>query len=130
MSLPTARLIWHCPYIELFYADDKLVNGQNFHQFALIRLDGEAWDTHDGVESKTFINKDDTFEGWDVWKENNRKGIDVTVTFKRNKNKITVITENFGIYINSVVTIIDDVPDVYVALTGDQVAISNIRIVE
>jgi len=28
------------------------------------------------------------------------------------------------------VTIIDDVPDVYVALTGDQVAISNIRIVE
>ena len=129
-SLPTARLIWHCPYIELFYADDKLVNGENFHQFALIRLDGEAWDTHDGVESKTFINRDETFEGWDVWKENNRKGIDVTVTFKRNKNKITVITENFGISINSIVTIIDDVPDVYVALTGDQVAISNIRVVE
>jgi len=129
-SLPTARLIWHCPYIELFYSDDKLVNGRNFHQFALIRLDGEAWDTHDGVESKTFVNKADEFEGWDYWKENNRKGFDATVTFKRNKNKFTVMTENFGISINSTVTIIDEVPDVYVALTGDQVAISNIRIVE
>ena len=130
MSLPTARLIWHCPYIELFYADDKLVNGKNFYQFALVRLDGEAWEMHDGVESKTSVNKDDTFEGWDYWKENNSKGFDVTVTFKRNKNKITIITENFGISIHSVVTIIEDVPDVYAALTGDQVAISNIRIVE
>lgn len=128
MSLPTARLIWHCPYIELFYADDKRVNGENFHQFALVRLDGEAWDTHEGVESKTFINKDDTFEGWDYWKENNKNGFDSTVTFKRNKNKITIITENFGISINSVVTIIEEVPDVYVALTGDQVAITNINV--
>ena len=85
---------------------------------------------HDGVESKTSVNKDDTFEGWDYWKENNSKGFDVTVTFKRNKNKITIITENFGISIHSVVTIIEDVPDVYAALTGDQVAISNIRIAE
>lgn len=128
MSLPTSRLIWHCPYIELFYADDKKVKGENYHQFALVRLDGEAWDTHEGVESKTNINKDDTFEGWDYWKENNKKGFDVTVTFKRKDNKVSIITENFGIYINSVVTIIDEVPDVFMAITGDQVAISNIQV--
>ena len=128
MSLPTSRLIWHCPYIELFYSDDMIVKGENYHQFALVRLDGEAWDTHDGVESQTQVNKDDSFEGWDAWKEFNKKGIDVEVTFKRSGNKITVITENFGILIKSVITIIDDVPDVYVTLTGDQCAISNIRI--
>ena len=130
MSLPTARLIWHCPYIELFYSKDKHVKGDDYHQFALIRLDGEAWDTHEGVESKTIINKSNDFEGWDHWKEMNRNGFVVEVTFRRNKNKITVITENFGISIKSVVTIIDDVPDVYAAITGDQIAITTVLKVE
>ena len=130
MSLPTARLIWHCPYIELFYSKDKHVKGEDYHQFALVRLDGEAWDTHEGVESKTIINKSNDFEGWDHWKEMNRNGFVVEVTFRRNKNKITVITENFGISIKSVVTIIDDVPDVYAAITGDQIAITCVQKVE
>jgi hypothetical protein len=37
-------------------------------------------------------------------------------------------TENLGIAISSVTTILDDVQDVYVALTGDQCAITNIRV--
>ena len=36
--------------------------------------------------------------------------------------------ENLGIAIHSVMTILDDVKDVYVALTGDQCAITNIRV--
>ena len=127
MSLPTARLIWHTSYVELFYSDDGLVKGENFNQFALVRIDGEAWDTHEGVESKTIVIKDDEFEGWDVWKEINRNGLDVTVEFKRKGNKISVITENCGISINSMITIQDDYPEIYMALTGDQCAITNIR---
>ncbi len=127
MSLPTARLIWHTAYVELFYSDDGLVKGENFNQFALVRIDGEAWDTHEGVESKTIVIKDDEFEGWDVWKEVNRNGLDVTVEFKRKGNKISVITENCGISINSMITIQDDYPEIYMALTGDQCAITNIR---
>ena len=37
-------------------------------------------------------------------------------------------TENHGIGIESVTTILDDVDDVYVALTGDQCALTNIRV--
>jgi hypothetical protein len=37
-------------------------------------------------------------------------------------------TENLGVAISSVTTILEDVQDVYVALTGDQCAITNIRV--
>ena len=37
-------------------------------------------------------------------------------------------TGNLGIAIHSVTTILDDAKDVYVALTGDQCAITNIHI--
>ena len=127
MSLPTARLIWYCPYITLFYAKDEVLNGEDYMQFALIRLDGEAWDTHEGVVSKTLINKSPDFEGWDFWKEQNKKGFDVEVKFRRDKNKITVITENFGISINSVVTVIDEAPDIYASITGDQIVVTNVQ---
>jgi len=130
MSLPTSRLIWHCAYIELFYSEDALVEGKDFRQYALVRIDGEAWDTHEGVESKTQIIKNDDFGGWDLWKEINKKGMDVEVTFKRKGQKVTVITENCGIYIKSEIIIKENVPEIYMAITGDQCAITNIRVVK
>ena len=68
-SLPTARLIWHCPYLSLFFSDDAKVNGENFREFILIRFDGENWD--DGVWSKNtmLLSKNANFEGWDSWKK-------------------------------------------------------------
>ena len=56
-----------------------------------------------------------------------KKGFDVEVKFMRNKNKITVITENFGISINSVVTVIDEAPDIYASITGDQIVVTNVQ---
>ena len=47
---------------------------------------------------------------------------------KRDGHVITMQTENLGIAIHSVTTVLDDVQDVYVALTGDQCAITNIRV--
>ena len=37
-------------------------------------------------------------------------------------------TSNLGIAIDSTTTILDDVSEIYVALTGDQCALTNIRI--
>ncbi len=128
MSLPTARLIWHCPYIRLFYSKDRKVNGEDFRDFVLIRLDGETWDSDDSAENKMQISKNDDFNGWDAWKELNKKGMICKVVIRRNGSKITVITENGGIYIKSTTTINIDVPDVYVALSGDQVALTDIHI--
>ena len=127
-SLPTARLIWHCPFVVLFYSDNQLVTGNNYSEYGLIRLDGENWEskTFDGI--KLMINKTEKFEGWNEWKEANKKGLDCTVSFKRDGRQITVLTENCGIEIKAVIKVWDDVPEVYAALTGDQCAITNIRI--
>ena len=73
-------------------------------------------------------SKNENFDGWQAWKEMNKAGFDCTVHFQREGNKITVTTENGGIVIKSVTTIIKEAPEVYAALTGDQCVITNIRI--
>ena len=128
MSLPTSRLIWHCPFISLFNSDDKKINGPNFKEFVLIRLDGENWEFDDYATNTMLINKTDDFEGWDKWKKMNKKGMDVKITFKRQGQKIIVQTENAGIAIKCIIMLKDDIHEVYAALTGDQCVITNIRI--
>jgi hypothetical protein len=39
-------------------------------------------------------------------------------------------TSNLGIAIDTATTILDDVSEIYVALTGDQCALTNIRIAQ
>ena len=128
MSLPTARLIWHCPFICLYYSDDKKVNGKGYREFVVIRLDGENWEENNQSKNTIIINKNDNFEGWDAWKAMNKKGMDCKIEIHREGNKITSITENGGIAIKSVTTIKGETPEVYFTLTGDQVAITNIKI--
>lgn len=128
MSLPTARLVWHCPYISVFSATDGKVNGAGFREYSLLRLDGESWESDDHIENKVEVKQLSNFEGWNVWKDKNKKGLDCVVKINRDGNVIIIQTENLGIAIHSVTTILDDVRDVYVALTGDQCALTNIRI--
>ena len=128
MSLPTARMVWHCAFISVFSADDGRVNGANFREYMLLRLDGENWESDEHVENRVQVEQRENFGGWNAWKDENKKGLDCIVKINRDKNVITMQTENLGIAISSVTTILDDVKDVYVALTGDQCAITNIRV--
>ena len=128
MSLPTARLIWHCPFICLFYSENKKINGPGFKEFALIRLDGEQWESDSKASNNILINKNDDFEDWETWKKLNKAGMDCRVSIRRESRRITVKTENGGIEIRSVTILKEDIPEVYVALTGDQCVITNIKI--
>ena len=129
MSLPTARLVWHTAFIVIFTSDNKLINGPNYREFALIRLDGEYWDDSGGLsENNMEVAQKDAFSGWEDWKEHNKKGMDCTVRFLRRDNKITTMTENAGIAIRNITKIHTDVEELYVALSGDQVALTQIRI--
>ena len=128
MSLPTARLVWHCPYISVFSASDGQMNGKDFREYLLLRLNGENSESDNHVENNVQVERQASFKGWDVWKDENKNGLDCTILIKRDKNVITMRTENLGIAIHSVTTILDDVQDVYVALTGDQCAITNIHV--
>ena len=127
-SLPTARLVWHCPYIDVFYSDDRRVNGKGYREYSFIRLDGEHWDEEVSAENRLYVSKSEDFKGWDEWKKSNKEGFDCAVSFSRKGNEITVFTENLGLTIKNVITVTDGKKNIYAALTGDQCAITNIRI--
>ena len=80
MSLPTARMIWHCPFISIFSSQDGKVNGPDFREYMLLRLDGERWESDAHVENKVQVDLNGTFVGWNSWKDQNKQGIDCTVT--------------------------------------------------
>ena len=132
MSLPTARLIWHCPYIVLFHSADGKVNGKGYREYALVRLDGENWENENHIQSQIIVNREDDFEGWDAWKRKNKEGFDCSVRIVRKDNTITISTQNFGLSVTSSTIIPErminkDTP-VFAALTGDQCALTNIRL--
>ena len=127
-SLPTARLVWHCPYAVLFSSNDKKVNGQNYRELALIRIDGESSNDDPGSDNRMLISRIEDFEGWEAWKRANRKGFDCELKFERKGEKIITTTENMGLSIRNITTIKNPPEQIYVALTGDQCALTGIRV--
>jgi len=130
LSLPTARLVWHCPYFSIFSSDNGKINGPDFREYGLVRLDGENWDSADFGSNKITVNKTDKFVNWDTWKAQNKDGFNCEVSLERKGDTITLITANCGIEITNITTINDPSKEVYIALTGDQCALTNIRIKE
>ena len=130
MSLPTARLVWHCPYFSIFSSDNGKIQGPDFREYGLVRLDGENWDSDDFGTNKIVVVKTEEFKNWDTWKTLNKNGFDCTVTLQRKGETVTLTTINCGIEITNITTMYDPSKDVYISLTGDQCAITNIRIKE
>ncbi|MBR3514793.1 MAG: HD domain-containing protein [Lachnospiraceae bacterium] len=128
MSLPTARLLWHCPFVILFYSDNGEIGGPGFKEFALMRMDGEGWEMHEGVVSKISVNKDEDFEGWEVWKARQKEGVDCKIRIRIKDRTVTVNTSNEGIHLKDVTRIDVETPKIYAALSGDQCALTGIKI--
>ena len=134
MSLPTARLIWHCPYVVLFHSGDGRVNGAGYREYAVIRLDGENWESEENAQSTITATRSAEFVGWEEWKRLHKEGLDCTVSFARTGSMVMVSTSNLGLSVKDV-TVLPEVQGegketLYAALTGDQCAITNIRVVQ
>ncbi|MBQ6120180.1 MAG: diguanylate cyclase, partial [Clostridia bacterium] len=119
-----------CPFVTIFTSKDGRVGGEGYREFLLLRLDGENWESDSHVENKVEINRTGGFGGWNNWKEKNREGLDCRVSIQREGNTVAMTTENMGISLSSVTTVKDEVDELYVALTGDQCALTNIRIIK
>ena len=128
MSFPTARLVFHCPFLCLFSSGDERLNSPDFCEYQLLRLDGESKVSDELAKNEVRVERSEDFKNWDHWKEENKKGLDCKVIIKKENNKITMQTEDCGLLIKSETTIHNEFKNLYVALTGDQCAISNIRI--
>ena len=127
-SLPVAHFVWHCPYAVIFSSDNGRVLGRNYKGYALIKLNGELENKYDHADNNFYMKRKDSFPGWEVWKEKNKAGIDCEMTFERKGGRVITTTENMGIVIENTTTM-KEIPDkVYVALTGDRCALTDIRI--
>ncbi|MCR4688858.1 MAG: HD domain-containing protein [Saccharofermentans sp.] len=128
MSLPSSNLVWHCPYIVLFYSEDGKVGGKGYKEYALVKLCGEVSGEEEHAENHLSMQRNDSFAGWEEWKANNREGIECSVSISKKGNKIVLSSETLGIEINNETIISDKDTTCYAAITGDMVAITDIRI--
>lgn len=130
VSLPTARLLWHCPYIVLFTSDDGTVNGVNYLEYSLTRYDGECWASSDFAKANASVSKTIDYIDWNAWKKQLKEGADCVITFKREGSRVTFATESGGLSLISVTEISGDFSELYVSLSGDQCAITDIKITD
>lgn len=129
MSLPWANLVWHCPYVALFYSKNQKLFGEGYREFSLIKINGECLGGAPYAENHFTMKKKENFPGWDDWKEKNKAGVECSIRITRKGKKIVTETENFGIHIENTTILHEDVADIYVALTGDEVALTDIRVI-
>ena len=128
VSLPGSNLVWYCPYIVIFYSGDRIPFGEDYREYALIKFNGECTGDKSYAENRLNVKKNASFPGWDAWKELNREGLECSVELFRSGNTVTVRTQNLGIEIENTTVIRDDRKDIFVSLTGDHVALTDIRI--
>ncbi len=128
MSLPGSNLVWHCPYIAIYSSKDGKFFGEDYREYAFIKLNGECNKEDEKIVNRFVMKKSPEFPGWDKWKEANRRGLEYTVYFNRRSKYITMSCETLGIFIENTTTLPEDAGKVYMCITGDQVAITDIRI--
>lgn len=127
-SLPDANLVWHCPYIILYYSDDKKVYGKNYREYAMIKFDGEENGSNEYAENDFLMKKTENFTNWEDWEAHNKAGYECQIEFIKNGNEVTLRTQNKGIYIQNTTRIRNGNKEIFVAFSGDQVALTDIRI--
>lgn len=127
-SLPFARLLWHCPFIIIYHSVDGTVNGKEYAEYALIRLDGECLSESEHAVNKSNISKTEEFAGWNEWKRENIEGRHCTLSVHVKNNKFSLKTSNGGINIENETDIHENVKNIYIAITGDQSVIENINV--
>ncbi|MCR4798039.1 MAG: HD domain-containing protein [Lachnospiraceae bacterium] len=126
--LPSASLVWHCPYVLLFYSANGRVDGDDFREYNLIKLNGEDQGDEEYANNKFTMKKKADFPGWEEWKELGKKGTECVLYVEKKGDQVILKTDHLGISIEDVTTIKEEKPAVYLALTGDQVALTDIRI--
>ena len=127
-SLPDANLVWHCPYILLYYSEDGKVYGKDYCEYAMVKFDGEENGSNENAENDFVMKKTKNFSSWEDWEELNKAGYECQIEFMKNGSEVMLRTQNKGIFIQNTTRIRNGNKEVYVAFSGDQVALTDIRI--
>ena len=128
MSYPTARLVWHCPYFCIFSSANGQIDGDDYHEYLLLKLNGENWESTENVINEVSIEQTSSFKSWDSWLDQNKQGLDCVVDIRKEGSRVVMRTEAAGIAIISSTSVHDGTEDLYLAITGDQCAVTDIRV--
>ena len=126
-SLPIAKLVWHCPFVVLYDSTDGSVHCEDYREFSLIRFDGEDCPYTEYAVNQTETVRTEEFGSWEEWKSRNKKGLDCEVVLKRRGDTILTEFTHAGLKTKTTTRITDGSERVLVALTGDLVALTQIR---
>lgn len=127
ISLPTSHRVWHCPMICLFTSDDGTLKN-NYKELFLARMDGEVWSDNEDIKNTSVISKSEIFENWNVWKSKNKTGVDCKVSLSLLNDKVILKMENSGLQVVNQTKLPENLGKVYFYITGDQCAITQIKI--
>lgn len=128
MSLPSSRRVWHCPIVVLFTSDDGTINGKNYEEIVSVRLDGEAWSENKEVTNYTSVSKDDSFDNWSIWKQKNKAGVNCRLVISRKEEGLYLLVEDSGLTTVNQTKLAKNIDNIYCYFTGDQCAITDVRI--
>ncbi len=127
VSYQQAKEGWHTPFVVLFSALDKSVNGVAYTEYSVTRSDAYGW--KENADDFSFEAEfSDDWTSWEDWLAANKKGVKCSVTAVREGDTITLKQENCGVIVTTymVVPSSTDLP-VCFALSGELCTISNIR---
>ncbi|SFO00789.1 HD-GYP domain, c-di-GMP phosphodiesterase class II (or its inactivated variant) [Pseudobutyrivibrio sp. UC1225] len=130
MSLPMANFIWNCPFIVVYSSDDGKVDGENYLEYALIQMNGELKSDSTLATNDPTVKKTREFKNWDTWKEKNKKGMDCHISFRISGDTLEMAIENSDFKIKNKTMFLLMPEKLYFSITGDQCAITDIRIYE
>ena len=128
ISYPSARETWHAPFCVLFSSLDRLVGGIAYTEYSVTRSDGFGWVT-DGTGYGVKEIRDASFISNDNWLSRNKKGCECTLVAYRKNDMVVIEQTNNGITVvsHTLIPLSVDLP-IYLSLSGELCAITNIRI--
>lgn len=74
------------------------------------------------------MKKSEDFPGWEDWKTANKAGLECELSVEKKGNRLSLKIDTLGIHMENVTTFAEEPETVYLALTGDQVALTDIRV--
>ncbi len=120
---------WHTPILVVYSAFDQTVGGVAYYEFAVTRSDAYGWST--GADAYSFEGTySNDWTDWGQWLAKNKAGIkDCEIMAVRRDDNIIITQTNAGVTVKSVIQIpLNTQFPVYISLTGELCALSNIRI--
>ncbi len=128
MSLPSASLVWNCPQVVIYTSADGKIEGPDYIEYAFLKLNGENEGKYDHSKNSIDVSMGEAFTNWEDWKQENKKGVECDVRIRRKGNTIVTETEDAGVFMKNTTVIQGEADTVYVALTGDQCVLTDIRV--